>query len=399
MAANPEEGLFEFRGFKGLRNTTPSRSFAPGDLEVALNVDVDDEENIRRRNGYSPPVVGGACHSLFSNSEECFVVVGGVLSQVLPNYTTFALRSGLATGRPLAYVSVDDRTFYSNGLVTGIVSGGMNRSWGITPPGLPAASVVGGSLRPGRYQFVQTYLRGDGQESGARPAGLIELSSFGGVSFTALPVSADPTVNRKALYLSGVDGEQLYRVAVLSNTTTAVTVADDRRATVVLSTQFLTPPPPGEHLGYYAGRVFSGMGNRLRWSEPYSLELFDLRKGLSVVGRITMVAPMSDGVWLGTDEQIIWLSGDEPEKFSFEVKATYGVIPGSLAYGDSELLGAENAMVVAFFATTQGLCVGGNGGIMINKTQERFQYPARPRGAGVVRRQRGTGQFVTVLQG
>ena len=61
---NENEDLFEYVGFRGLRNNVGATGFEPGDLEVGLNVDIDDALFVHRRKGHSAAVVSGACHSL-----------------------------------------------------------------------------------------------------------------------------------------------------------------------------------------------------------------------------------------------------------------------------------------------------------------------------------------------
>ena len=145
-------------------------------------------------------------------------------------------------------------------------------------------------------------------------------------------------------------------------------------------------------------------GNRLYPSEAYAPELFDLRKSIPFLDRITMVGPLNnrtDGVWIGTDGEAIWMNGDSPDTWQFKVAEDYGAIPGTMSYADGELLGDGSGAgeQVIYFATKRGICVGMTGGKIINLTQERFNYPAQPVGAGVVRRHRGGVQYVATLNG
>jgi hypothetical protein len=155
-----------------------------------------------------------------------------------------------------------------------------------------------------------------------------------------------------------------------------------------------------DHIAYANGRMLVAIGPRLYCSEPYAPELFDPRRSWPFLDRITMVAPLEDGTWLGTRSQIIWLPNAEPEKWQFVLKAPYGVISGT-AYEDSLASvgdGSGKGRAV-FFATTQGLCVGTTGGQMSNFTEGRFAYPIQERGAGIVRRHRGMTQYLTTLHG
>ncbi len=411
-APDPREGLFVFDDFHGLRNNVSSETFLPGDLVTALNCDIDDALNIKRRKGHSAPVTSAIDRDLWSEGGLCLGVGSDALKLMNPDYSTVTLRSGLTASRPLAYALVGDRAFYSNGVELGCVQNGVSRTWGITPPGVPIAAATGGTLMPGLYQYAVTYLRDDGQESGTGRAGTIELLAAGGIALSLVPVSSDPSVTAKAVYISTVGGETLWRAGIIANATTTFTLLAPQANASPLLTQFLSPPPPGDFLGYFNGTLLVAAGNRLYQSEPYAPELFDYRKSIPFMGRVTMIAPIvgkGDGFWLGTDKQVIWINvnrptlraaGESTSAWDYQPKADYGVIPGTLYYGDGELLGDASVRDrLPFFATTRGLCVGKPGGDLINLTQARFAYPAQERGAGLVRRHRGIAQYVVVLRG
>ena len=401
MATDPREGLFEFSKFKGLRNVVNARDFDPGDLEVALNVDIDAGERVTRRKGFGSVVVAGVDRGLFASGSICLGVGSNALVQISPDWSKQTLHSGLTPNRDLSYAALADRVYYSNGVESGVVQNGARRSWGLTVPSTPAASVTGGDLQAGRYQFAVTYLRNDGQESGAGRAGEIELSARGGVLLSSIPASADPTVVLKAVYMTTTNGQALLRVGVLPNSQTTFTLQAPNDGAAPLGTQFLAPPPPGDHIGYSSGYALVAVGAALYPSEPYAPELFDLRKRIPFTDRITMIAPVDGGLWVGTDSQVLWLAGKDMTTWEFVERADYGAIPGTLAYGDGELIGdgSLSGTLVPFFATKRGICIGTTTGSLQNLTESRFAYPSQPKGAGLVRRHRGVGQYIATLNG
>ncbi|MCR4338514.1 MAG: hypothetical protein NUW01_01360 [Gemmatimonadaceae bacterium] len=402
---DPREGLIEYAAFTGLRNNVSPESFSRGDLVTALNVDLDDAGGISRRKGYSAPVAASVDRSLWASGPVCLGVGSNALKLVYPDYTTKTLMSGLTASRALSYAAVGDRVFWSNGVELGCVQNGANRSWGITPPGLPAVSAGPGTLAAGKYQVAVTYLRDDLQESGTGMAVAIELTAVGGLSLSSIPVSTDATITHKIIYAAPVGGEVLYSAGGIANADTTFLIDEVRVNASPLATQFLSPPPAGDYIAYWKGWMLVANGNRLYPSEPYAPELFDLRKSVPFLDSITMLAPLlhkgAGGVWLGTGTQIVFVSGESPEQWVYQPAAEYGVIPGTLAYGDGELIGdaSMKGVVVAFFATKQGLCVGLPDGSLVNLTQGKYAYPVQERGAGVVRRHRGIAQFLVTMQG
>lgn len=395
-----DKDTVSYTGFKGLRNTVGEESFEPGDMAAALNVDITDANRVRRRKGFTS-LSGSNYHSLWSNGATALVVSGTTLYEIMPDFTTRIVRTGLTADQRMVYAALGSRVFFSNGVETGVFDDGVARSWGIEPPRQPAASARGGTLRAGRYQFAVTYLRADGQESGARKAGVIELTATGGIAFADIPVSSDPDVSHKRLYVSPVDGDQLYAVALLTNAETTAVYDRENTGSAPLQTQFLSNPPAADHLAVMGGRVLLARGKYLLYSEPFAPELFDLRRVIPMSSAITLVAPVVDGVYLGCESEIGWLPGLDPTEWKYRRLTDYGAIPGTLAYSSAadfvEGSRAEDqAMVVA---TQQGVCVGLPGGGLQNLTHDRFNYPAMDRGAGLVRSHGGTVQYIATLQG
>jgi hypothetical protein len=244
-----------------------------------------------------------------------------------------------------------------------------------------------------------TYLRDNGQESGTGRAGVVELTETGGIRFDLIPVPTDPSVVSKRLYVSPTNGDLLYQRMDLDTDEETATYVMTVGGTLALTTQFLSAPPPGEHLAAFAGRILMAVGSRLHVSEPYAHELFDPRRVYPFTSRITLVAPVEDGVYLGTESQIVWLPGKDPAAWDFRPVAAVGVIPGTLAYGDASDLGGEATGPAAFFASTDGVYVGLNSGAVRNLTADRFAYPAQQVGAGLVRKSRGSTQYLATLKG
>lgn len=393
-----DKDVFPFSEFAGLRNTVDPAEMDPTDLVEARNVDVTDSKRIRRRKGFGSAVVSGACHSFWSNGAQAFVVRGVELLQVMPNFSTKVLRGGLTAAAPMAFTAVGERVFFSNGHENGVIEDGVARGWGITHPPLPAVAKIAGSLRAGKYQYALTHSDAYGQESGTGMSGVIELAEPAGLAFT-LPGSAPSGVAAVNLYLSQPDGELMYRADAMHPAATLATVSAPIDGVAPLTTQFLSPPPPGAHIAYAYGRMYVADGARVYYSEPYAPELFDLRKQYPSESLVTMLAPVSGGVFIGTETEVGWVSGANPEKTEFTHKAPHAVIPGTLAYGPTDDFSTEAGGRAAYFATADGIMRGLPGGQLENLTKARYSYPAAQRGAGVVRSTNGVSQYLAVLQG
>lgn len=108
-----------FSQFEGLSNVVARERLKPSQLETAINVDLDDSGQIRRRRGYTKVGAAGSYHSLYSdNSGLMLVVKDGSLCRLFPDYTTTALQPGFNSDY-LDYVRVADVVYFSSATSSG----------------------------------------------------------------------------------------------------------------------------------------------------------------------------------------------------------------------------------------------------------------------------------------
>lgn len=381
--------MAEFKSFAGLRNDVPAERMEPGDLVTASNVDIDASGQLSRRAGRTLAVAGDY-HSLWAEGDVCLMVGGTTLYRVRPGYTTEALRTGLTSGVRMAYCAVNERVYYSNGHASGVVEAGVSRSWGLAPPtSQGTASAVIGYLAAGTYQWALTYLRDDGQESGTGLAGRIDVGADAGIYFSDLPVSADPAVVGKILYVTECDGTVLYEAATLGASATTATVIHAGDAANPLMTQHLQQPPAGHLIAYWRGRMCVAAGNILYYSEPHAYELFDLRHYLEFPGPITLIAPVDDaaggGLVISSGDLTGWISGTSPEDFAFTPLSGDAAILGTLAYVKGSLFGKGELgdRLIPMWVSTAGICVALPDGRLLNVTEQRYDMDESGQGAAV----------------
>lgn len=135
----------EIRAQAGVRNDLPPDRFAPGDLLVAQNIELDETGKAYRRLGTARQATG-AYHSLWGDSEAAYVVKDGVLS-------LFSAAQGITpitpvAGKRVVYQRVLDSVFWTDGVTTGVLNGATSRNAGVELPQPPAATQTLGSLRP-----------------------------------------------------------------------------------------------------------------------------------------------------------------------------------------------------------------------------------------------------------
>lgn len=363
----------EFRTFAGIKNTVPAERLEPGDLVQADNIDLDESGRASRRAGQTLMRSDGA-HSLWAHGDLCLLVQGGALQQMQPNFNTETLTDGLSDA-PMQYLPLNGRVYWSNGTKSGMVDGGVNRSWGLPVPDYPPmATPIAGSLRAGTYQFVMTFQREDGQESGAGVAGCIDLTDDSGIHFDW---SHDvPEATAAVLYVTEPNGSTLYRAAVVPTAGSHDHAVS--HLSLPLDTQWLDQPPAGQCLAHYRGRIYIAQGPFLYATTALGYELCDLRDYLAIDGHtITMLAPLEAGLLVGTEAGLYFLGGNALSEFVRVPRQQGGVLARSLILRDGQEVtgGAELAgREVALFATTNGICLGLPDGSVSNLTQDRYAF-------------------------
>lgn len=390
-----DEDVVVFSSFGGVRNDVTAERFSNTDLAFADNVDIDKSGRLFRRQGYTQQRAGAA-HSLWSNPQQtqCLFVSAGQLQRLNTDMTATPLMVLHDSLSRMAFDQVNERTYFSNGTDLGVYENGVVRSWGLPQGPLPGVSPTVGAAPAGMYQFAMTWLRVDGQESGTGKAGMVQVMD-GGMTFT-LPVATDPAIVGKILYISGCNGDELFKAAVLPNAQTSFTYSNDTTELgEPLETQFMQAPPAGQLVAWYRGRMFVAVGSVLYWSTAFGYELFDLREYVDLDGRITMLAPMQDkelsdsgrasGFFIGTDKSCGILVGSDPKDFQYVPKTDYGALLGALDYVDGALFrdGATGARPLPMWLSTQGICIGMPDLQVHNLTRSRYGFSAAGQGAAL----------------
>lgn len=406
-----DQDVVAYTTFNGLRNDVTSERFESGDLEVADNIDIDKTGRIARRAGTALRVAG-ATHSLWANPQgtQCYFAQGNTLYSLGTGYSKQALGT-LSVAAPISFEEVNDRTYFSNGVDTGVIEQGAVRSWGVAPPALPQIEVGTGYMPAGTYLVTMTYICGDGQESGANQAEAVAVLTPGGaLLFSSIPVPTDPRVVAKAIYITEPNGEDIYQALVIAASATSAAYSNDTtELNLPLDSAFLQAPPAGQLVAYYRGRMWVAAGDVLYPSEPFSYERFDPRLGMALDGRITMLGALTDkelydtgknsGFFIGTDKSCGVLVGSAPEDFQYVPKTSYGAVFGAMDKLDGSVFqdGSTGTLELPAWLTTEGICVGMPGMTIRNLTRTRYTFPVGTQGAGLF--MPGPNRFILTNQG
>jgi len=401
------------RDFLGLNNVLPSEDLHIKEnfksvgyyLKRAKNIDIDNAKRPRRRQGYQTSLTGSDCHSLWSDGKICLYREGSYLKRLNDTLQgSVTLRSDITGNLSMAYLPLDGKVYYSDGSISGVIENGVSRSWGLPVPSTsPVLSSIPGGLLSGTYQVAYTYVRNDGQESGACESSTLTVTANQGLRITGITASSDTTVSRINVYVTRRDSETFYKSYSLTNVSgqTIDHLTEDSLTGHALKSQFLSPPPAGQILEYYGGRIFIGSFDAVWHTEPFKYELCDMSNGFTQFeSDVTLVGAVNDGIYFGTDDDISFARGDSPKSFKWEEKADYGAIFGTMQKIIRPDVGQNEAtQTLIVFASARGICIGGKGGEMVNKSRDAYLYEPAYSGAGFVRKERGTDQYLFTLKG
>lgn len=378
----------KYADFTGVNNVDKARETKESELQTAVNVDVNDQGRLVRRKGYRR-VYKGECSSLYSDNNIILFREGSCLRKLNSDYSSTSLRSDMYMQLPVSYLDLNGLIYYTDGQTTGVVENGSSRTWGLVPPVTPVVSATVGDLVAGEYNVTCTYERNDGQESGAPVTNKVAFTSAGGLSI-GVNASSDGTVSWINIYVTPPGGEVAYRVMKVDNRTQTVIHRDPVTENFSpLRTSLLKPPPSGDIIAHYNGRVYIADGTVVWYSESHKPELFNIRRNfLPFDQKVTMFSPVDNGIWIGTNNAVYFLQGDDPMKqMNLVAKAEYGVIQGTAANAEGQYFAGDDPRPPGpsvLFATTRGICLGTSDGIFINLTDGRYQFPSVDRGLAFV---------------
>ncbi|MGZ8317509.1 MAG: hypothetical protein ACXWVD_00270 [Telluria sp.] len=380
------------RSFAGIRNALaaerlralPGKDGGAVELADATNVDIDDSGQLMRRSGQVLKV-SGACHSLWASGELCLYVKDGALYRLHSDYSSTLLVSGLAP-HAMHYVDVNGRIYYSNGAQTGIVDGAA-RSWGMAVPNTPFVAAAGGQMQAGTYQVAATYVRGDGQESGAGPAVQLTLSEAGGVR-VAWEAPADASIARVNVYLSEPNGMVLYLAGSAPVAAAELTVIGAALA-YPLATQWLDAPPAGQCLAYANGRIYIASGEYVFATAALGYEYCDLRDYLAIDGsRIAFLAGVAGGLYIGTARAVYFATGTRLEELALRLVVDSPAVAGSAVLADAGVVAGSpeaGGRRTLLFAAHAGLYMGSEDGAVASLTAGRYQLAPGSTACGAFR--------------
>lgn len=226
-------------------------------------------------------------------------------------------------------------------------------------PAPPMVSAGSGSLEAGSYSVAVAWLRG-ALESPLSEAATCAVADDGGLQ-VVLPMCLDASVTQARLYFTRQNGGELLRGGDYSVGTPSIDVQLLPQLGAQAPFRHMEAMPTGAHLAYWKGRLVTASGSVLRFSEALAYHVHDPRHGfVQMPQRITFMAPVEGGVWVGQVDHVAFLQGATPDTLELQVRATRAPVPGSVAALPAELAGelAQGGAGFVVWLADNGYVVG-----------------------------------------
>lgn len=138
-------------------------------------------------------------------------------------------------------------------------------------------------------------------------------------------------------------------------------------------------PPAGMVLAGFAGRVWIGVGNMLYYTDSDEGQFFqDAANDLEMPADITVLAPVDDGLYVGTTAGVWFLAGSDPTAgLSMVLVSSDPATPcTSLPIRSDEVTKQYNPAGAAIWTSRHGIVFGLTGGIVLQPTKDRVAFDA-----------------------
>ncbi len=144
-------------------------------------------------------------------------------------------------------------------------------------------------------------------------------------------------------------------------------------------------PPVGHLLEIYNGFMLVAQGDVVWYSLPFNYSLFYYGGDyIPFSSRIRMLRSVKDGIYVSTEEEILYLKGDNPKEFSLIKMTDYPAVEGTdIVIDGRKLRGGEILEKVIIFCAQEGICIAGPKGVFENLTNRRLVCPKSSEGAGL----------------
>jgi hypothetical protein len=166
-----------------------------------------------------------------------------------------------------------------------------------------------------------------------------------------------------------------------------------------LDTMYRMPPPPGQIVRHFSGRIYIASGNILYFTDALRYEaVTPARSILMFPNEITLLEPAADGLYIGHGDSVDFLAGTDPFKMQRRLALNAAPVPGTGTQVPGKYLSMPYEYVPVWWSQTHGFTIGAPGGEAFIETAERLAETKFGAGAMITREHEGMTQLVSTLR-
>jgi len=302
--------------FKGVNNKAHQSMMPDGYLRECVDMFIDNNGVARKKQGYTLKDAGGYT-SIWADEFRCFGVKDGDLVEITElngTYTATTIKAGMGYAT-LSFTRCNGNYYFVSDHINGVITDTGVSSFGLAQVNYqPTLTSTAGALPAGTYLVAVTALDANGRESGTKDPASITITANKNISLSNVFVSTNPRVTHIAIYCSGRNGVELYRIATITNGTTTYTINATATNKFHLDKIGINPAPLGQLIAYHYGHLYIASNKHLFYSEPRpKYEQWQPINHYRFASKITVIAPCENGLWIGTEKDgLFFITGKQP---------------------------------------------------------------------------------------
>jgi hypothetical protein len=239
----------------------------------------------------------------------------------------------------------------------------------------------------------------DGVESGVRGSAVIDVPEDGyGIAVT--PRGVDPDADTLHVYCSGPNRGDLFWVKSVP-VGTEIVVDQVDVSTDLFDGMGAYPPPPGQIVRAFNGRILVASGATLYWSEPLAYHRFQIETDFQMFqAPIVLLEPMADGFYVAVENgPTWWVAGDDPANWRPRELTSRPVCQGAaLRLPGHKVPWAQTGEMVAIWGTADGWAAGLPSGVLRFPTDSRIAMDTHTKATMAYREEDGLRQILMSLR-
>jgi len=161
------------------------------------------------------------------------------------------------------------------------------------------------------------------------------------------------------------------------------------------TTKIFNDPPLSTLIEAHSSRIYAAVRNGIEYSEPFSYGWFSSANNfIALRSTPSMLRSVVDGIYVGLDDSVIFLSGRNPTEFEYNVVSNYPILVGTDVKIDGKYLNKNVTGKCIMWTSKDGIYVGLPGGQIDNLTKDKLIYPSKNVGCAVCK----DNKYITLMK-